>query len=180
VDQHGLHLDLDSLPGAVTGRADALGPPVHVPCVRFNVLRFADLPAQRRDSTIAHEVAHAVGVVHHGRGAHWEKVPITLPDGTAVTANVFVTCDGSQHSGAEDCLMRYRAADFIERRPGDPKSWVPYGDPEPPGTRLCISRRATGVNAPPQSKCGAASEGRGDCWSQLRVSDVYPQAEAPD
>jgi hypothetical protein len=124
-------------------------------------------------------------------------IPITVKreDGTQVLPASFFKpgfteglldfgVEHGEHSGAEDCLMRYSIAVAY------PSSTIPnlryLTGGEPSGVVLCTSSRGTGVNASPrnpQSRYGTAAataaEGgpdikdkRGDCLHQVRVNDL--------
>lgn len=91
-----------------------------------------------------------------------------------------------QHSGAEECLMRYWVADAYKSN-SDPQ--IRYLSPgEIRGTILCNTTAGTGVNAPshrPQSRYGSAAtpanggpnirDNRGKCKDQLRINDLGPE-----
>ncbi len=90
---------------------------------------------------------------------------INLPQET------YVASRGGQHSGHEDCLMRYSCADaYIS--PTDPS--VRYLIPdEMTGLGLCKDARGTGVNDPgrrPRPRHGDASSG--NCYEQPCVNDA--------
>ncbi len=86
--------------------------------------------------------------------------------------NNYVANHGGQHSGVEDCLMRYAAA----------SAYVPAGggnirylvlEPEMSGIGLCGLTGGTGVNDPgrqPRSRYGNAT--KGNCKSQVSVNDA--------
>ncbi len=148
----------------------------------------ADLP-----NTVAHELAHACHVLHHGeqsitvdaidQGGKW--VEQRDEKGRPVVGVVALPC--SAFSGAEDCVMRYNVANYYWR-PGDPRAVllrkagdgageairaVPYGKAEPPGATFCTSPAGTGVNRrdrPGGPKAGDAAPGRGNCARQFCVN----------
>lgn len=124
------------------------------------------------------------------------ETPITLKreDGTVIkprdlfpptTTNrhgyerVFLGVPHGQHSGDEDCLMRYDCSwGYVSK--ADPN--VRYLADESTGMGLCVGTAGTGVNSPshrPQSRYdSAASPGgnirmqRGKCKFQFRVNDL--------
>lgn len=81
---------------------------------------------------------------------------------------------GDEHSGNDQCVMRYYMASVYEVR-GHPNVYyyVPDGT-EPAGLKLCTSKKGTGINGErlPQSRYGDAKVG--DCEHRLCVSDAYP------
>ena len=85
--------------------------------------------------------------------------------------------DQGQHSGFDNCFMRYGCSDtYIYRT--IPIWRVAIFD-EPPGHALCTNAAGSGVNNPnrdPIDRYGAAARGRGDCLHQIHVTDAV---EAP-
>jgi len=82
---------------------------------------------------------------------------------------------GGQHSGFENCVMRYDCAQTYAGKT-DPLLRY-YGFDEPVGGAMCTSPEGTGVNAadhPPQSRYGNTTAGRGDCLHQIHVTDAAP------
>jgi hypothetical protein len=122
--------------------------------------------------------------------------PITVKreDGTVVAAGgifggrrpegfVSLGMPQGQHSGVENCLMRYDIA-FAYPSVMQPNVRYLTGG-EIVGTVLCTSRAGTGVNTPlrtPESRYGPAAlktnggpevlDDRGNCAGQLRVNDL--------
>lgn len=142
-----------------------------------------DLP-----NTIAHELAHAAHVQHHGGevsvDAQWENgqwVPFP-PDKDGCPQPVVVAGPGSAFSGDDNCIMRYNLANFYysekaearRMRRADGKgelTALPYGSADLPGQQFCTSPKGTGVNAkdrPGGSKAGDAALGR--CLFQFCVN----------
>lgn len=86
-----------------------------------------------------------------------------------------------QHSGLEDCVMRYDRAQAYPKAPGQYFMLTPQ---EKVGSLLCTSRDGVDFNAEPQAKTPAlpsrfksAATRRGNCRGQLTVNDTKP---APD
>lgn len=85
----------------------------------------------------------------------------------------YVGQSAGQHSGVENCVMRY---DIAGAYPGKADSKIRY-IPKPgeiPGVRLCSSSSGDGVNAPqhaPQPRYFNARAGRGGCKNQILVND---------
>jgi len=175
VDQHGLWIVSVRL-GKHIGGQSHLGPPKYVAQVELKNNN-AQWDSWYRDTTIAHELCHALAVNHHGDGDHRQTFgPGVLP-AYPLGGEFDIAVQGGECSGDQFCMMRYSYADLIERTPGDPKSLVDYGTYERDGSKLCTSAQGTGVNDPdrkPYPKCGPAARGRGLCLMRLAVSDVYP------
>jgi hypothetical protein len=96
----------------------------------------------------------------------------------------------SQHSGVEECFMRYRVAQAVAFGSNIPPStsaspspstmsaryWIGVNQ-EAQRTILCESRIGTGVNDPGRSRgprYGDAAAGRGECKKQILVNDYGP------
>lgn len=103
--------------------------------------------------------------------------------GQDVTAQVRVGVrnlgrDNGQHSGWENCVMRYDIADSYISKANASDRYV--GIREIPGARACDTTEGISVNQPgrtPQSRYGLAAAGRGKCANQLLVNDrVNPAA----
>jgi hypothetical protein len=90
-----------------------------------------------------------------------------------------VGVDHGEHSGAEDCLMRYYFAKYYEsKKPATigNKQYYLIGDgTEHTGLQICHDKIGTGVNAPghkPQSRYGDAANG--DCFTSICPNDGVP------
>ena len=93
--------------------------------------------------------------------------------------NGIVGVDHGEHSGAEDCLMRYYFAKYYEsKKPatiGDKQYYLIGEGTEHTGIQTCHDKTGTGVNAPghrPQSRYSDA--GNGDCFSAICPNDAIP------
>jgi len=121
-------------------------------------------------ATIVHEAMHSVNVYHHGetdRTLNWvsnngvlqqDGVPITVLDesGNDITARLEASArkgnnernlgvKGGQHSGVEDCVMRYDIAEtYIDDK--DPKIRRMFGGYEKVSAGLCSRKSGSGVN----------------------------------
>ncbi len=87
-----------------------------------------------------------------------------------------VGVQGGQHSGHQECIMRYYFADLYEMAGGKGFYRIAAGA-EHIGFYLCRSPAGTGVNAPghkPQSRHGPAGAGGGNCFGQLCPNDAIP------
>jgi len=138
---------------------------------------------------IAHELAHACNVQHHGErdyepvdGSIWKRGPDGkwYPMGTPTRHDV--AAQHGQHSGSMQCIMRYYRAAYYEhdggrfrwKRPrGDTGTWTwvegeAYGPTEVPGTLYCTSQDGDPTNP----KTGPTAEDRGFCSEQFCVNDL--------
>lgn len=146
--------------------------------------------------TIAHELAHAVGVRHHGDAvgpgdylllrtlAKQDPTRLLDPSGTHLPGLVGLvgagrTVDdvgvkGSVASGDQSCTMCY--ANYFQWAHvwmNDQNYFIKLL-PVQLGTRFCSNGAATGRNAPHGNLpgfFGPASEGRGNCLGQMTVRD---------
>lgn len=84
---------------------------------------------------------------------------------------------GGEHSGVQDCLMRYYFAKFYPVKGKAETYYMVTPGTEPFGMELCRSKGGTGVNAAsrqPQSRYGDASENGGSCFGQICPNDAIP------
>jgi hypothetical protein len=145
---------------------------------------------------VAHELGHGVGMRHHGVGDVKDLVwladanggltengsPIQLQreNGTRLRfpslasgepMKIWLGARGGQHSGAEECFMRYIISSaYRSDTQGNLRFWA--DPPERIGRGVCTSKTGTGVNQAgrtPQARYGVA--GDGDCQLQIRVRD---------
>ena len=164
---------------------------------RFPAAPTFDANVDYATSTIAHEALHSVNVWHHGRGdkeVFWNggggvllenAVAIIAKNeaGTDITAaqvNLFgikgetltLGVVGGQHSGVEDCVMRYdNAYGYVSKAEANVR-YVPDAR-EIAGAQLCDGKEGTSTNASghtPQSRFGSATNGH--CRSQILVNDL--------
>jgi len=90
-----------------------------------------------------------------------------------------VGVDHGEHSGAEDCLMRYYFAKYYEsKKPatiGDKQYYLVGEGTEHTGLQICHDKIGTGVNASghkPQSRYSDAANG--DCFTHICPNDGVP------
>ena len=201
VDQHGIVINPFS---SNVGYAIAVGGPgtpksitmVNVPPLApSSAASFVSYMA----STLAHELFHACNVYHHGElnypTVSWTRMasgaviengttPVTLlneaggdasrllPELTPTTVKLGLMND--QHSGNDNCVMRYDDAHGYKPEAG-PANARYYPPSESAGFGLCSSGAGTGINNPdrdPQSRYGDAASGRGNCLGQILVNDA--------
>jgi hypothetical protein len=185
--QHVLGLTLGTLDGDYGFDDPSPGPPKSSVNVIIDEQRCLERGVQELDTTIAHELAHACNVVHHGEGDYdtqfyrWLKKDGTWGPWQDDGCCWKVAAPGQEESGMQECIMRYDQANFYERALGSVQ-WKkgnalvrgePYGDPEAPGTEFCDDPKGTGVNAagrPGGPKAGNASVGK--CKEQFLVNDT--------
>lgn len=94
-----------------------------------------------------------------------------IPEGGSL-ANIWIGIRQGQHSGDEECFMRYSAA-YAYRR--GTIRYIVNGD-EPSGFGLCDSPKGTGVNDALRefgSRYDDAAPSRGKCRTQICVNDLY-------
>lgn len=119
----------------------------------------------------------------NGVGWNGIKTPQQYADTNIETLIVFcfMHLDGvvgvarGEHSGNQDCLMRYYFAKFYEAAGRKDTLYVATPGTERIGIDLCHSPAGTGINSPghkPQSRYGNAAEG--DCFSQICPNDAIP------
>lgn len=96
----------------------------------------------------------------------------------------FMSLDGTvgvergEHSGHQDCVMRYSFAKFYEAKAAAQKTlYVVTPGTERIGLQLCQAAAGTGINSPgrrPQSRYGDAGAGGGNCAAQICPNDAIP------
>lgn len=94
---------------------------------------------------------------------------------------IYMGQNWGQHSGNEDCVMRYDCSGAVGGVEGSiigsgGRLCLIWEGREPVGQELCISPDATGVNEigrKPISRYLMSSEGRGACADKICVNDLY-------
>jgi hypothetical protein len=211
VDQHGLWIKPTNVGYSF---ASSLGPPKNVDSVNISIGAegFRTIMRGTRkeitndlNSTVAHELGHAVHIRHHGDGdkvRSWDyEIAFNMVNGTFdidftensqgviypkwendnpftenLMGNLYVAVWGGQHSGLDDCIMRYDCAEaYIPLTGTTGTRYVVRGD-ERIGLTLCDQKEDVpgGVNdlsRKPRSRYGSAV--RGNCKSQICVNDKY-------
>ncbi len=82
-----------------------------------------------------------------------------------------------EHSGDQDCVMRYYFARFYEAKGAKNTLYIVAPGTERIGIDICHAGTGTGINAAghqPQSRYGNAAAGEGDCFSQICPNDAIP------
>lgn len=110
------------------------------------------------------------------------KIRAFLESGEEVTTRVRLGRrelghQNGQHSGWENCVMRYDVANTYVADTNANDRYV--GIEEVPGAALCDTTEGIGVNAPgrrPQSRYGPSAAGRGTCKRQILVNDAVQPA----
>jgi hypothetical protein len=80
-----------------------------------------------------------------------------------------------QHSGEQDCVMRYYFAEFYPMNGKDDTYYQVTPGTERIGIDICHAGTGTGINdfdRDPQSRYGDAATGEGDCFSQICPNDA--------
>ena len=186
VDQHALWVTKVRLDGAA-GQS-CIGPPKFVPRVEIQKHPGPE-GAFMEPHIVAHELGHAVGMPHHGRGDYNCEENADCKTTYGVIGIGLVAVQHGQHSGCDQGLMRYIHARFIERIEGGKKQFPLYcwgpdlwcRETETlRQTLFCRSDKGTGVNAPdPKAKnpifpkAGDATPGCGNSLGYIRISDRY-------
>jgi hypothetical protein len=187
--------------GIVLPENDPAGPPGPPKTVRVVIIDVTKLGKKTQPSTIAHELAHGSNVAHHGENDYEARsVQGKNADGNWETwggGEGKVAAPGGQHSGVQQCIMRYNSNANLFEVPGGRYRWrkvfpdgregldfifgeryMPFEDE---GTIFCERPDGTGVNAPggftlpdgrKVSKAGKAT--RGSCKKQFCVNDTRP------
>jgi len=93
---------------------------------------------------------------------------------------IYVGKSQGQHSGNEDCVMRYDCAEAYDY--GAVRWYLMNYDQEVIGQKLCVSEEGTGVNLSgrePRPRYGDADkdDNRGDCTDKICVNDLYQEVK---
>ena len=90
----------------------------------------------------------------------------------------YIGVECGEHSGDQDCVMRYYFAKFYEGKTSVEKTlYSVAAGTERIGLEICRSGKGTGINAPgrkPQSRYGDTAADDGDCFSQICPNDAIP------
>ena len=180
------------------------------PVILLPASSLTGLTTGQLEAILAHELAHTCAVWHHGdtdTKETWQNVfiiengvvrsvirengqdlKLRLEGDTPVTdffaiSDMYIGVFGGQHSGDEDCFMRYYCAQAFRSRFDDHVRYMVGGlfstIPESPGIHLCTSTNGTGINkaqnpsVPWRPRYGDAGPNRGNCKSQICVNDLF-------
>jgi hypothetical protein len=162
--QKGLKLESHALaqPGRV-GETSRVGTPNQVTYVYIDTLELMFEDSAATDSTIAHELGHAVSVEHHGD--YTEGRCNAGPKG-------LIAPWGGAYAGDRGCVMAYSAAAYYRGWDGQCYDWT---FPEEWGDTFCTTKTGTGINAGarrmedghPLPVSGDAAHG--NCQHQVRL-----------
>jgi hypothetical protein len=201
VDQHGLVLLVGEAGGRLAGRAFSTRRDPSTPGDIERVVVDMSVAPERGGfpRIVAHELAHAVNVWHHGstdprwttwtrerRGQRnvvvegWDEIDVRSEDGQRLQLDrpelgLYVAAPHGEHSGSNECLMRYFGADAYRDNTNARLRYWTRGAGEAGGALLCRDSQGTGVNAPgrqPRPRHLDASLCAGDCAHQVRVNDL--------
>lgn len=94
----------------------------------------------------------------------------------------YIGVEYGEHSGDQDCLMRYYFANFYEGKTSGEKTLYSVAKgTERIGLGICRSGKGTGINdagRKPQSRYGDTSEDAGNCFEQICPNDAIPPRSA--
>jgi hypothetical protein len=135
--QKGLRLTDCALAAGTTGLVEPdIGTPNTVTRVMIDTVQLSTFESIALDSTVAHELGHAVGVRHHG---DWGRGACSSGGETGIIA-----LWGGAHAGDTACVMNYASAKYY--RGWDGRCYE-YSWPATWGASFCLSRTGTGINA---------------------------------
>lgn len=174
-------------------------------CSSVGVVKIAQAPTEAQkpflEGAIAHEIAHCVGVRHHGYDpldklidlssdtvldVDGRNLPSVTVDGK--TSTLLAPFDRTQapknairigigrvngaSSGDLGCLMAYRNVyRFVLRRDGVYQQVPIMTEPPPSKLVMCTSGKGTGMNAG-GAWFGDATDGLGNCLSRVQIKDA--------
>ncbi|MGQ0639096.1 MAG: hypothetical protein ACT4N1_07100, partial [Nitrososphaerota archaeon] len=142
-------------------------------------------------AAIAHELGHAVNILHHGtkKVTHHCNAAPTYNPAPGITERLPTIENSEVTSGNMDCVMRYPASAILAFGWCDTNhsDFHPYYDltidpaynvhytikDNSRGTNYCESPNGTDLNVD-KAKRNDAATGRGNCKSQIRVKDWGP------
>jgi len=138
--QRALHLQSRALPtpGELGRVSPRVGTPNQVNDVWVDTLELMFEPSDATDSTIAHELGHAVSIDHHG--------PYTEGRCNGGPKGLIALWSGA-HAGDRGCVMAYSEALYYRTRDGTCYDWT-FGSEF--GNTFCTSKAGTGINSGPQ------------------------------
>jgi len=110
----------------------------------------------------------------------------SIQNGFAIPLVFYVGAPHGQHSGNDQCLMRYHFSQAYPAAGQDPANanvfYVVAPGSEPLGVSLCDSADGTGINGPghrPQPRYFDAAPGLGSCQNWVCVNDKYAPVTSP-
>ncbi|MGE3275433.1 MAG: hypothetical protein AB7O67_09995 [Vicinamibacterales bacterium] len=163
-EQKGLLIEDKDLGDGTLGRVTPdVGTPNQVTHVYLDTSKLDDLGSDAYDSTVAHELGHAVDVPHHG---DWSRG--TCGGGP----RGLIAPWGGAFAGDKGCVMAYTDPTYYRTQDG---SCHPYPWHDTWGTSFCTSRTGTGNNAGPARledglPLPVSGDARhGDCLHRVRL-----------
>ncbi len=110
----------------------------------------------------------------------WAEYELETYTSSTMLANGLIGVEHGQHSGHQDCVMRYSFAKFYEKKNSADKTlYMVTPGSEHIGMQICKAPLGTGINAAshtPQSRYGNAVDG--NCAAQICPNDAIPPRKA--